>query len=105
MEGIIEALLDIEQKAETALTAIAREKDKLPARIAAETDHIRKLISQETTAAIRELHDASEKSTAARIQSIRDESAKQLTDLESRFAERRDQLHSQLFKRLTTWTM
>ena len=105
MEGIIEALLDIEQKAEAALTAVKREKDKLPARIAAETDHVRNLIAQETAAAIRELQDESEKFTSARILSIQADSVKQLADLEFQFAKCREELRYQLFKRLTKWTI
>jgi len=101
MEGIIEALLDMEQKAESTLTAIQREKDKLPARIVAETEHVRQLIAQEMTVAIKKLHEASEKTTATRIQAIQEDSAKQLADVEASFVERREALRSQLFTRLT----
>ena len=105
MEGIIEALLEIEQKAEAAITNLKREKDRLPARIASETDHIRRLISQETATAIMTLQAESERSTAARIQTIQDDSAKQLLELELSFAKCREALCSQLFIRLTKWTI
>ena len=105
MEEIIEALLDIEQKAETALNAVKWEKEKLPARIKAETEHVRKLISQETAVVIGELRKESERSTAARIQAIHDDSAKQFTDLEYYFTTYRKELHSHFFRKLTQWTM
>jgi len=104
MEGIIEALLDIEQQAEAALTAIQREKDRLPARISAETDHVHKLIAQETAAAVKELQESYEKSITVRIQSIQDDNLRQLAAVELHFANHREALRSQLLKRLTRWT-
>jgi len=105
MEGIIEVLLEIEQKAESALAHVQREKDRLPARITTETEHIHKLIAQEMATAIHKLHEASEQSTAAHIHDIKRNSTRQLADLELQFSQRQETLRSRAFERLTKWTI
>ncbi|MCL2420986.1 MAG: hypothetical protein FWD03_03935 [Defluviitaleaceae bacterium] len=104
MEGIIEAILDMEQKAEAALSAVQKEKDRLPARIAAETAHVQQRIDREMNLAIQKMREESEAATAARIQTIQEDGARQLADVEADFNQRRDALRSQLLTRLTSWT-
>ena len=104
MEGIIEAILNMEQKAETALAAVQREKDKLPARIEAETNHVRQVFAKKTDEAILKLKEESEAKVDVRIQEIEEASAKQLEAIETDFNDRREELRLHLFERLTTWT-
>jgi len=101
---IIDALLDMERDADYALTAIQREKDKLPARIAAETGHIRYRISQELAVSIQKLREEYAASTALRIQAIEEECDRRLTDIQSGFAAQQEALRINLFQRLTKWT-
>ena len=100
---VINALLEMEQKAESSLATIQREKDKLPARIAAETSHVRQLISQEMTTAIKKMQEESSIATALRIQAIEEASSKQLADLQSEFDTHKESLRAELFQRLTKW--
>lgn len=103
--SIIEALLDMESKAEAALASIQREKDKLPARIGAETGHIKGLIAQEGAAAIRKMEEEYEISTETTIKTIQEEITKELTEFKEHFVTNKDKLKGHLFKRLTTWTI
>ena len=103
MGGIIEALLDIEQQAETALNSSQREKERLPARIAAEKEHIRQVIAQETEATIRELHENFKKATSYRLNVIAESSARQLDELEAGFNSQKGELRRELFQKLTKW--
>ena len=103
MEGIITAILDMESRAESALDGIRREKDKLPVRIEAKAEHIRRTISREIAAAIKELHEESEKFTASQIRAIQEESIHQLTAIESEFNARKEEIRKNLFQELTKW--
>ena len=94
----------MEARAHEALVSIQRERDKLPARIAAETDHIRQVVAAETETAVQKLKKESEKSTFARIAAIRQKNNEQLTAFELDFAKNRQKLRAELFKRLTKWT-
>ena len=96
--NIVEALLDIEQKAEATLTGLAKDMDKLPARIAAETGHVRKQILQEAEAAAGSLKVEIQKESDARISAIQEE-GKQVD-----FAQDIEIMRRELFKRITTWT-
>jgi len=98
---IIEAILDIEQKAQAAVAAIQREKDKLPSRIAAETEHIRQKISQETSATIREIREEAQNAADAQVAYIQEKSAIQLAEFEASF--NKEVLREELFQRLTKW--
>lgn len=104
MENIIDALLDIERKAESAMSSIHREKTRLSARIAAETVHIKERVERETEAAIAALTEESQKSTEARILAIQEEGAKQLVDLEFDFERDRDAIRAGLMDKLQQWT-
>ena len=103
MEGIIKAILDMEARAESAMAGIQREKDKLPARIEAVTEHVRGKISREMAEALKKLQEESEKSTVSHISVIQEESEHQLAALESEFANRKEEISKNLFQELTKW--
>ena len=103
-EGIIEALLEMEQKAQKAEQNILRGKNNVPARIEAEVEYVRQKIFNEFEESKRQIQEESIKSTEMRIQQIQEESAKQLADLENDFAKNKNMLRAELFKKAITWT-
>jgi len=104
MDEIISALLDMEQQAETTLSSIKKERERLPARIDAETKHVRERIFQETAVSLKQLRDESENYTASQVKDIEEENARHLIKLESDFAKQGDNIRTGLFAKLTSWT-
>lgn len=98
--NIIEAILDMEEKARTAAESIERERDKLPARMRAEVEHIRDVVSRETEVEISELYEDHEESIKKRISDIWEEGAKRLVDLEFDFAKHRERLKNELWTQM-----
>ena len=103
-KDIVKALLDIEEKTQKDAQVISRSKDKLPARIEAEAEHVRQKISNETKESMKQLQEELEKSTEERIQEIMEESARQLVDLEIDFDKHKKVLRAKLFERAIKWT-
>jgi len=104
MEKIIDTLLSIEQQAETSLSFIQREKERLPARIEAETGHVRQRIAQETIVSLQQLSDDFEKRTAAQILIIEEENARHITTLKADFEKQKKQICDNLLIKFTTWS-
>ena len=103
MNDIVKAILDMETRAESALAGIRREKDKLPARIEAGVENVRKTISREMAGVIKNLHEESEKSTASHILKIQEESDRRLAAVESEFSENKEEVRKILFQEMTRW--
>ena len=100
---IIEAILEIELRAENVHRSIAKDWDRLPARIEAETAQVRERINMETEAAIAKLQEETAQSTATQLAEIEEESSHQLAALTAAFTEKQDELHDKFFKELTSW--
>ena len=83
--------------------SIRREKERLPARIEAETKHVREKISREAAVSLQRMREEIMQSTDARIKSIQEDGKDQMADFEARFAKGRDELKSELFLRLRQW--
>jgi len=103
MEKIVDALLNIEQLAETNLSFIQREKERLPSRIEAETEHVRQRITQETSASLQQLKIDFEDRTAAQILIIEEENFRQMNTLEADFKLHKTTLTENLLEKLKTW--
>ena len=104
MKGIIEAILDMEQKAEDALLTLQREKDRLSFRVEAETSHAIRAISQQGAAAVHKLKEEAVDYAKVRVKAIQENSTKQLEDLEVNFAKYEKVFRAQLLKEITNWT-
>jgi len=104
MEKIIDTLLNIEQQAETNLSFIQREKERLPARIEVETEYVRQRIAQETTASLQQLKQDFEKRTADQIAAIEEESVSQIDKLVANFQSNKAYMTENLLTKLKTWS-
>ena len=83
---LIDAILEMERNAASALDTIKRDRDKLPARIAVETAHIRQVVFREMELKLRELEEEIKISTLAKVAAIQENCEKQLSECEASFA-------------------
>ena len=93
---LIEAILEMEHNAQNALKSIQRDRDKLPARIDAEVNHIRQDVFREMEEAIREIEEKSQAFTSDRIAAIQKESANRLIATQNDYDENSKRLRAKL---------
>lgn len=106
MRSLVNALLDIEERAEAVSGSIQRERDKLNGRIMAEVSHIKEQIARETDAELEIIREKIEHSTEARLLAIDEKCRQEEARLESfKSPKKQEEMRGYLFERLTAWTV
>jgi vacuolar-type H+-ATPase subunit E/Vma4 len=101
MDNIIEALVQIEERAQSITDDTEKEKIRLAKKLDSETAKIRASVERETDAKIKKLRDFVRDETKRKNEAIKAESAKKTVDMRKLFDDNHQKWEDAIFNKIT----